>query len=60
MWRDSIMALAETINELSKAAKRAAEAFRKSCVLDEPDLPRIMREAQQAINGDYEQFIMCN
>lgn len=57
MWRDSIMALAETFNEFSKAVKRAEEAFRKSCVLiDEPDLPRIMREAQQAINGDYEQY----
>ena len=35
-------------------------SFAKWKELKEMELTEIMREAQQAINGDYEQFVVCN
>lgn len=65
MHGDNIMALvemafAEAFRALNRAIKTAEQSFLKSEGLDCIDLPEIMREAQQAINGDYEQLAMCN
>ena len=58
MHGDYIMALAEGFKALNIAIKRAEQAFLKSVAPDCIDLPEIMRESQQAINGDYEQLAM--
>lgn len=60
MNRDSFMTVVEALKALSRALKKAEQAYVKFMEPDYIDLPEIMQEAQQAINGDYEQFIIHN
>lgn len=60
MNRDSFMALVEAFRVFNRVIKRTEQAFLKSIEPDYIDLPEIMREAQQGIGGDYEQFAMSN